>query len=315
METAMNVLCRAACTAAAMLLLPGAVAAQVDVSRAPCGWLGFSYNRISHGDPLAAAALVVRAVVPGSPAQRAGLAVGDSITTINAAPAARAGLRLPLLEPGDTVRVVLRRAGQTRELRMVAAAREGGCPLRAVIFDTDSLRRLMRIYVDSGLAIMDSARLPRLRIERGEGDAIVIRPGAGADTIFRLRLDSLRVRGDSARMRLHDLLIEPLPRLGEPPAIHFRELGGRAVAGAEFSELNPELATYFQGVSEGLLVIRVGEGTPAARAGLLPGDVVTGVAGQPVRTVTALCRAVAEERPTRLDVVRRGQRREVRIDP
>jgi S1-C subfamily serine protease len=308
----MSVLCRAACTAA-MLLLPAALAAQVTVNRAPCGWLGFSFERTAHGDPRAASPIVVREVVTGSPAQRAGLAVGDSINSINGAPAARAGFRLPPLEPGDTVRVVLRRAGQTRELRMIAAAREGGCPVRAVIVDTDSLRRVRRVYVDSALAILDTAQLSRLRIERGAGDGIVVRPGLDGEA-FRLPLDTLHFRSDSVRMRFHQLL-EQLPRLGEPPAIHFRDLGGRAVAGAEFSELNPELATYFQGVSEGLLVIRVGEATPAARAGLLPGDVVTGVAGQPVRTVTALRRAVAGERPIRLDVVRRGQRREIRIDP
>jgi hypothetical protein len=52
------------------------------------------------------------------------------------------------------------------------------------------------------------------------------------------------------------------------------------VAGAEFRELTPELAEYFQGADAGLLVLRVVPGTPAARLGLRGGDVVTEANGR-----------------------------------
>jgi S1-C subfamily serine protease len=45
--------------------------------------------------------------------------------------------------------------------------------------------------------------------------------------------------------------------------------------------MNPELATYF-GTDRGVLVIQVLSGTPASEAGLMPGDVVTGVGGSDI---------------------------------
>jgi serine protease Do len=63
------------------------------------------------------------------------------------------------------------------------------------------------------------------------------------------------------------------------------------VAGAEFAEVNPDLGRYF-GVSSGLLVTRVASGTPAARAGLEPGDVVVRAGGEALVDVEDLRSAV-----------------------
>ena len=71
-------------------------------------------------------------------------------------------------------------------------------------------------------------------------------------------------------------------------------------------------------VSTEAVVRAVTAGSPAARAGLQPGDVVTQIDGQAVETVAAVRRAVsrAQARDTRrveLTVVRRGQRRELEM--
>ena len=58
-------------------------------------------------------------------------------------------------------------------------------------------------------------------------------------------------------------------------------VGRNFVGGAQFSDMNPELATYF-GTDRGVLVIQVLSGTPASEAGLIPGDVVTGVGGSDI---------------------------------
>ena len=50
-------------------------------------------------------------------------------------------------------------------------------------------------------------------------------------------------------------------------------LGRNRVAGAEVVEVRPELAEYFQ-VDGGVLVVDVAERTPAATAGIVPGDVI-----------------------------------------
>lgn len=87
--------------------------------------------------------------------------------------------------------------------------------------------------------------------------------------------------------------------------------GSRAVAGAEFAELNPDLARYFRGASEGLLVLQVVHGTPAARAGLRPGDVVVTGNGEVLSTVEKLRSLIAlrADRPVTLEVVRNGRSR------
>lgn len=90
--------------------------------------------------------------------------------------------------------------------------------------------------------------------------------------------------------------------------------GQNRVAGAELTPMNPELASYFQ-VEEGLLVTEVIEGTPAADAGLRPGDVVTRLDGRPVRTLDELRSGLRRTGSSEalLTVVRRGRQLQVRL--
>src|SRR5690606_19365567 len=83
-------------------------------------------------------------------------------------------------------------------------------------------------------------------------------------------------------------------------------LGRNRVAGAEVIDLQPEMAGYFE-TEAGVLVIEVAPGTPAALAGLLPGDVVTHVGGAGVRSVEDLRIGVGRAGSRlELGVVRRG---------
>ena len=90
-------------------------------------------------------------------------------------------------------------------------------------------------------------------------------------------------------------------------------LGQNRALGAEVLDLKPELAAYFQ-VAAGVLVVDVPEDSPAADAGLAPGDVITAVSGRPVRSLrdlrSALSGAAAR---TALTVVRKGLNRTVRM--
>lgn len=70
------------------------------------------------------------------------------------------------------------------------------------------------------------------------------------------------------------------------------------VAGAEFRELQGDLAEYFEGADRGLLVIRVIPDTPAARTGLREGDVVVEVNGKECHQISTLRAAVAEAGPS-----------------
>jgi S1-C subfamily serine protease len=82
--------------------------------------------------------------------------------------------------------------------------------------------------------------------------------------------------------------------------------GANRVAGAEWRRLDAALGAYF-GVSRGVLVLDVAEGTPARRAGLQPGDVILRLGDLEVSDVETL-RAVLARSPGPLSVelVRRG---------
>lgn len=77
---------------------------------------------------------------------------------------------------------------------------------------------------------------------------------------------------------------------------------GSGLGGAELVSLNPSLARYFD-VDAGVLIVAVPEGTPAAEAGLRPGDVIMEVRGTGVATVDAVSSAVAAFRTVEEAVV------------
>jgi hypothetical protein len=166
-------------------------------------------------------------------------------------------------------------------------------------------------------------------------DVVVIRPRE-IERPLRMFSDSMFVHMDSLfqhlQLRLRDSLgvhfrefeRNQLPRIQDQLREMERsmsasgdrfvfELGTRSVAGAEFAEMNEGLSSYF-GTDEGVVVLKVASGTPAARAGLQAGDVVVRVNDQAVSAISELRSAVAraqtrDSRAVTLQVIRRGQRR------
>jgi serine protease Do len=69
----------------------------------------------------------------------------------------------------------------------------------------------------------------------------------------------------------------------------------RGYLGVQVGPLSAEVASHL-GLpnQEGVVIGKVSAGTPAAKAGLLDGDIVTSLAGKPVKDVRALQRAIAE---------------------
>lgn len=92
--------------------------------------------------------------------------------------------------------------------------------------------------------------------------------------------------------RIFDGNVEILKADG--PRLHLR-LGGGAFLGVQLSDLTPELRTHF-GVPEdaGVMVGKLVDGSPAFRAGLEVGDIVTAVDGEPVASSSALARAIRD---------------------
>jgi S1-C subfamily serine protease len=84
-----------------------------------------------------------------------------------------------------------------------------------------------------------------------------------------------------------DLNIDREPFIFSMPSVR-----SRARLGVTITDLSDQLAEYFQ-ASAGVLVTSVDEDTPAARAGLKAGDVITKVGTEAVRSVSDLQRRVA----------------------
>jgi serine protease Do len=95
-----------------------------------------------------------------------------------------------------------------------------------------------------------------------------------------------------------DRLLEPLEHLrGRIPPFNFDfdlpgALSGQRL-GVTIDELSDQLAAYF-GVSDGLLVTSVTDGSAASRAGLKAGDVITSIDGRPLHSRGDLIRALRD---------------------
>jgi membrane-associated protease RseP (regulator of RpoE activity) len=88
-------------------------------------------------------------------------------------------------------------------------------------------------------------------------------------------------------------------------------LGSNRVAGAEVVDLRPGLADYFR-VDSGVLVVDVAAGTPAAIAGIQPGDVIVNLDRVAIRSVDALRTGISRAGDTLpITLVRQGSRLEV----
>ena len=312
--------------AGALLVLATAAAgnAQVIVTRGgPAGYLGIRFDEIvTRGDAGNTDRIVVREVSKDSPAEKGGIKVDDEIVRINGMVATNgkfSALARTLVE-GDTVRLRVKRAGKDRDFTLIAAKRPDhlGMFTREIIIAPDSVRQLMRRYLDTARVHLDSLRLPNIYITPGDSAH-----GRSFFHYYSLPRDSAFMKRDSTYLRLFRA------RPGEPllpnphgefevelaPTRIFRsmELGARAIGGAEFTEMDPALADYF-GTAGGVLTLRVLPETPADRAGLQAGDVIIKAKDRAVRTVADLRSFVAANPDgLKLEIRRKGQNRTIEL--
>ncbi len=185
----------------------------------------------------------------------------------------------------------------------------------------DSLLREM-IDVDRKLRATKALEQARLRTLANEDDeALVLRD----EELLRLRQTMMQyeersndlrqaVRRAAAESTLGMLAaMDSVGAAQAPPeVVRFRpltpyRLGQNWVAGAQMVDLKPELATYFQ-VRAGVLVVAVPEGTPAALAGIQPGDVIVRAGTVDVHSIEDLRTGLSEPGDTlHLQLVRRGR--------
>jgi C-terminal processing protease CtpA/Prc len=213
----------------------------------------------------------VEAVERESPAERAGIQVGDMIVAFDGKDL-RAG-KIPMnavLRPGSTVVVRLTREDRTRSVKVQVEERP----------------RRVRVRTPR----------PPVAVEPPSGEWM-IEPPEVAD-----------VPGVPPVTALPRTAVTP-PPLGAPGAFG---LLGNATVGAEMIPLDETLGEPY-GTDHGLLILRVGPRTPAARAGIQKGDVLISVDGRELHSVSGLIRAVerAEKDELRIELLRKGERKVV----
>ena len=143
-----------------------------------------------------------------------------------------------------------------------------------------------------------------------------INPGNSGGALVNLRGELLGINtaiysqsggnigiGFAIPVNMASQVMEQLVRYGEV---------NRGYLGAEMQNLDPELATAFGLKSaQGAVLVNIVPGSPAEKAGLRPGDVVTGANGRPVRDAADLRNQVGLLRvgdKMSLDALRDGKR-------
>ncbi|HSL69635.1 MAG TPA: PDZ domain-containing protein, partial [Longimicrobiales bacterium] len=283
--------------ALAAALLPLAAGAQdrsfTRIVVRPRGWIGINFDFMSETrDGKTTETLTVLDVIKDSPAEKAGVKKGDRILSIDGEEitANRFERVARVLQPGDTVKLRISSDGRVRDLTLVAADRPTDDRI-LMLGDRGQLARIYLERMDSLFGDTTRFRFPDVRV------------------FSRMGMDTMFERG----IRLYmDTLSKGFAFSGPRPGLrfefpNFEVTAARSVAGAEFTPLNPGLAQYFQ-TDRGILVIRVAPETPAARAGLEPGDVITRIDDRVVDDVPALRAAVtrARESTLKLSILRKG---------
>ncbi len=165
-----------------------------------------------------------------------------------------------------------------------SAAAKAGLEARDIIVSVD------------GETIRSARQLVRVVGESPDGRALAIAYVRGttrgtATATLETRSLTLRSRERGPVVRRFERRLGPaFPEGGRPfdmliprgPAGEARLWIGRGRLGIVAQSLNPQLAAYF-GVEDGVLVTQVNEESPAAKAGMKAGDVITAVNGKPVK--------------------------------
>jgi C-terminal processing protease CtpA/Prc len=216
-------------------------------------------------------------VEPSSPAERAGLAEGDTLLAFNGADVRERQISLTkLLVPDQRIVMRVRRDGNPKDFRVRIEEAPG-----YVMSRTSSMTPMAPVAAVTAMPAMPAPMpaLPsRVRVYPGEDLPRRTPMVAAVPTPSPMATTSVWVMTDG-------------------------------VGGAKVETINAGLARAV-GVNAGVLVLRVGPGTPAYESGLRDGDVILRASGRAVASVRELRALVENDNVDGVRLVVRRDRRE-----
>jgi C-terminal processing protease CtpA/Prc len=267
-------------------------------SNAPSGWLGLTFSgsyTVRQNDGEKAVMRfedypTVEAVDPGSPAEKAGIRSGDKILSLDGHDLTEGSPSFSeLLRPGAKLDAKVQRGNGTRNVRITVGKRPNNY--------ASSWSEWGEPPTPSVAPTPPDAPAP-------DWPAVVAPMPAFPPTVSVRAMPSVREMAPSPEGWSLNFSGGPMMLTG---------FSGGVIAGAQVQRVK-ELADYFD-VDDGLLVLHIVPGTPAARAELRPGDVIRRAGGHEITTPNSLQRALAatDSREIKLDIVRKGKSQRVEL--
>jgi serine protease Do len=188
-----------------------------------------------------------------------------------------------------------------------AGLRKGDVILRFDGESVTSTRKLNRLVSESSVD-----QNVRLTVSRGGSEqeiSATLGKRPGMTNIFNAKTrEELREKMEKLK--------KDMPKIKDGDGKFIFYMGNYRRIGIATQTLTKQLADYF-GVTEGILVTSVNDNSPAAKAGLKAGDVITAVDGEKVDSPGDISRAInkKDDGPVTLTVVRERNTRSVTVTP
>jgi serine protease Do len=181
-----------------------------------------------------------------------------------------------------------------------AADKSSGVRIDSVDSDSPAAKAGIRagdVVVEyDGERVRSARQFARLVDETPEGRSVklgAIRDGQrmAVDIVPESRSHGAAWLSDQVYDRLEDLRMDMPEIKVAVPDFELKAFGRSGRLGVRIQTLTPQLASYF-GAARGALVTEVDEGSPAAKAGIKAGDVITSIDGRTVEDAADLQRAL-----------------------